>query len=82
MKTVKKFNEYNSDKSIDKSVDEKNYMFWGNLKVIKDAVDNMLSMDKEQINSILESGDWAIDHIASSKDDIEEVSNFLKNIEK
>jgi hypothetical protein len=57
-----------------------NYMFFSNLKTIKDAVDKMLQMDPTLIDNILskEHG-WALDHIATSKDDVEEVYNFLKN---
>ena len=58
----------------------KNYMFIGNLQVIKRAVDAMLEMDPEQVDSILSDGhNWAADHIATSKDDIEEVAGFLMN---
>lgn len=56
----------------------KRYMFFGNLKTIKNAVDAMLEMSEEQVDAILEEHDWAIDHIATSKDDIEEVKNFLE----
>jgi uncharacterized protein YerC len=44
-----------------------NYMFFQNLKTIKDAVDAMLQMDPMMVDQIL------------SKDDVEEVYNFLKN---
>jgi hypothetical protein len=56
-----------------------NYMFFQNLQTIKDAVDNMLSMDPQTVDMILSNDhDWAEDHIATSKDDVEEVYNFLK----
>jgi len=57
-----------------------NYMFFQNLKTIKEAVDEMLAMDPEMVDMILSNGhDWANDHIATSKDDTEEVYNFLKS---
>ena len=57
-----------------------NYMFFGNLKIIKKHVDAMLQMDPEHIQEILSNGhDWAADHIATSKDDVEEVAGFLMN---
>jgi hypothetical protein len=57
-----------------------NYMFFQNLKTIKQAVDEMLAMDFEMVDMILSNGhDWANDHIATSKDDVEEVYNFLSN---
>jgi hypothetical protein len=54
------------------------YMFFQNLETIKKEVDEMLSLDPQQVDAILANGhDWAADHIATSKDDIEEVHNFL-----
>ena len=53
-------------------------MFFGNLKTIKRLVDEMLEMDESEVDSILSNGhNWALDHIATSKDDVEEVFNFL-----
>jgi len=55
-----------------------NYMFFQNLKTIKQMVDELLKLDEKMVDGILASGhDWAEDHIATSKDDIEEVHNFL-----
>jgi hypothetical protein len=57
-----------------------NYMFFGNLKTIKRMIDEMVQMNAEQVDTILKGGDdWAVDHIATSVDDIQEVYNFLKN---
>jgi hypothetical protein len=55
-----------------------NYMFFGNLKTIKRLVDEMLEMDEAEVDSMLTNRhNWALDHIATSKDDVEEVFNFL-----
>ena len=55
-------------------------MFFGNLKIIKKYVDAMLQMNPDQVQEILSNGhDWAADHIATSKDDVEEVAGFLMN---
>ena len=41
-------------------------------------VDAMLQMDPTQIDQMLSDGHgWALDHIATSKDDVEEVGGFL-----
>lgn len=57
-----------------------NYMFFGNLKTIKKYVDAMLQMDPRQVQNILSNGhDWAADHVATSKDDVQEVGDFLMN---
>lgn len=70
-KTLKKMNENHEG-------DIQNYMFFGNLKTIKRLVDKMLEMDESEVDSILTNGhNWALDHIATSKDDVEEVFNFL-----
>ena len=57
-----------------------NYMFFGNLKTIKKYVDALLQLDLNRVQEILSDGhDWAADHIATSKDDIQEVGDFLMN---
>jgi hypothetical protein len=53
-------------------------MFFTNLKTIKRLVDTMIEMDESQIDQIITNGhDCASDHMSTSKDDIEEVFNFL-----
>jgi hypothetical protein len=55
------------------------YMFFQNLKTIKECAELILSMNPEKVNDILRDGHaWAVDHIATSKDDVEEVCGFLK----
>ena len=55
-----------------------NYMFFANLKTIKERVDAMLAMDVGRVDAMLSDGhDWANDHISTSKDDVEEVYNWL-----
>ena len=57
-----------------------NYMFFQNLKNIKKMVDAMLQLDPAQVDHMLSDGHgWAVDHIATSKDDVEEVGGFLMN---
>jgi len=56
------------------------YMFFGNIETIHRLTGEMLQMDPMKVDQLLKSGhDWASDHIATSKDDIEEVANFLIN---
>jgi hypothetical protein len=55
-----------------------NYMFFSNLKAIKRLVDEMLLQDEHTVDEMLTNGhSWAVDHIATSKDDVEEVYGFL-----
>lgn len=64
-------------KSLKENHEEGNYMFFSNLETIKRLVDKLLEMDKSEIDVMLNEHDWASDHITSSKDDIEEVFNFI-----
>jgi hypothetical protein len=57
-----------------------NYMFFQNIKTIHEATKEILEMDPEYVDSILSDGhQWAVDHIATSADDVEEVYHFLSN---
>jgi hypothetical protein len=70
----------NCTKSCTCNSKSNNYMFFENLKTIKKMVDAMLQMDATQVDEILLNGHgWAVDHIATSKDDVEEVGGFLMN---
>jgi superfamily II helicase len=61
-----------------KGMETKNYMFFSNLKTIKERVDKLLSLDQKTLDNLLEKGhDWASDHISTSKDDVEEVYNWI-----
>jgi hypothetical protein len=56
----------------------KHYMFFSNLKSMKEKIDAMLAMDAGEVDGMLDDGhDWASDHIATSRDDVEEVYNWL-----
>jgi hypothetical protein len=60
---------------------ESRYMFFSNLQTIIRCSNMLLEMNPEQLDRILNEGhDWASDHIATSKDDIEEVANFFINM--
>jgi hypothetical protein len=59
--------------------EEKNYMFFKNLYTMKRCIEDMMAMDKEQVDELIERGhDWASDHISSAKDDLQEVSDWLR----
>lgn len=77
--SIKRFNEYK--KSISESHDEtENYMFFANISNIKRMCEEILEMDSSMVDSKLTDGHgWAVDHIATSKDDVEEVYGFLKS---
>ena len=86
MKNLKSLSEYINEASTSiitkdgKTEELSEYMFFGNLETIKSRIDEILAMDPVKVEEVLRDGHaWAVDHIATSKDDIEEVSNFLKN---
>lgn len=55
-----------------------NYMFFANLMNIHRMCEDLLKMDPKVIDNILTNGHgWATDHVATSKDDIEEVYQFF-----
>ncbi len=60
--------------------DHQHYMFFQNLLSIKHHIEEILNMDPNQIDELLKNGhDWACDHIATSKDDIQEVAEWARN---
>lgn len=74
----RKLNLAKTLKGLKENQETQNYMFFGNLQTIKRLVDEMLEMDESEVDAMLSNGhNWALDHIATSKDDVEEVFNFL-----
>lgn len=58
----------------------RSYMFFGNLKTMHRAIEKLMQLDPEKVDHILNNGhDWANDHIATSKDDVQEVMEFFLN---
>ena len=56
------------------------YMFFSNLEQMKRQCEILLDMDHNEIESILENGhDWAQDHISESKNNMDQVFDFLMN---
>lgn len=75
MQQLKSFNEF-----INEAERPENYMFFENLKTMKSAIETLMSIDPSQIDAILKDGhDWADDHIAVAKENIDQVTDFLKN---
>lgn len=83
MKRVVKLNERELSSLIKRVIKEQEnsrYMFFSNLEQIRRQCDILLGMDEEEISSILENGhDWAQDHIAESKNNMDQVFDFLMN---
>jgi len=61
------------------SGESNNYMFWQNLKSINDNAAEILGMDMSEVDALLSDGhSWAVEHVITSKDDVEEVYHFLE----
>ena len=59
---------------------EERYMFFSNLEQMRRQCDILLDMDRDMIENILSDGhDWAQDHIAESKNNLDQVFDFLMN---
>lgn len=59
------------------------YMFFSNLQQMRRQCDLLLDLDHSMIESILDNGhDWAQDHIAEAKNNMDQVFDFLMNESK
>lgn len=57
-----------------------NYMFFSNLEQMCRQGKRLLEMNHNKIDSILQDGhDWAADHIAEAKNNLDQVFDFLMN---
>ena len=56
------------------------YMFFSNLEQMRRQAGLLLDLDEDQVNQILDNGhDWAQDHIAEAKNNMDQVFDFLMN---
>ena len=59
------------------------YMFFSNLQQMRRQCDMLLDLDENMVESILENGhDWAQDHIAEAKNNMDQVFDFIMNESK
>jgi hypothetical protein len=59
------------------------YMFFSNLEQMRRQCDLLLDLDHSMVEDILENGhDWAQDHIAEAKNNMDQVFDFLMNESK
>lgn len=63
--------------SVNEHQKHQNYMFFKNVENIRRMCDEILSMDESEVDIIMSEHGWALDHMATSKDDVEEVHSFL-----
>ena len=56
------------------------YMFFSNLEQMRRQCDLLLDLDRGMVEGILTNGhDWAQDHIAEAKNNLDQVFDFLMN---
>jgi len=56
------------------------YMFFSNLEQIRRQCDLLLELNHDEIESVLDDGhDWAQDHVAEAKNNMDQVFDFLMN---
>jgi len=83
MKKVVKITESELAKLIKNVLSEQDsdrYMFFSNLEQMRRQCDLLLDLDRGMIESILDNGhDWAQDHIAETKNNMDQVFDFLMN---
>jgi len=67
-------------KELLKESEGERYMFFSNLEQMRRQCDLLLDLDHTQIEEILSNGhDWAQDHIAEAKNNMDQVFDFLMN---
>ena len=83
MKKIVKLTESDLNNLIKKVLSEQEserYMFFSNLEQMKRQCEILLDMDHDEIEQVLTNGhDWAQDHIAESKNTLDQVFDFLMN---
>jgi hypothetical protein len=75
----------NIDNIIRKVIKEQSdrYMFFSNLEQMRRQCDLLLDLERDMVDSILDNGhDWAQDHIAEAKNNLDQVFDFLMNESK
>ena len=83
MKKVVRMNESELSQIIKKILSEQEserYMFFSNLEQMRRQCDLLLDLDRDMVEGILSNGhDWAQDHIAEAKNNLDQVFDFLMN---
>jgi len=72
----------NINETIKKILKEESerYMFFSNLEQMRRQCDLLLDLDRNMVEEILSNGhDWAQDHIAEAKNNMDQVFDFLMN---
>jgi len=83
MKKIIKLNENDIEllvKKVLKEQESPNYMFFSNLEQMIRQANLLLELDPNVVDDILLNGhDWAADHIAVAKENMDQVFDFMMN---
>ena len=86
MKKIVKLSESDLTNLIQKVIKETHqeytdrYMFFSNLEHMRRQCDLLLDLERDMVDSILDNGhDWAQDHVAEAKNNLDQVFDFLMN---
>jgi len=86
MKKVVKLTESDLSRIVKKVLNESHedysdrYMFFSNLEQMRRQCDMLLELDQDMVTEILDDGhDWAQDHIAEAKNNMDQVFDFMMN---
>lgn len=83
MKKTFRLSETDLTNLIKKVVEEQKsdrYMFFSNLQQMRRQCDLLLELDHNMVEGILDNGhDWAQDHIAEAKNNLDQVFDFMMN---
>lgn len=67
-------------KVLSESKKHENYMFFNNLSQMKRQCEMLLQMNPDMIDDIISNGhDWADDHVAEAKTNMDQVFDFFMN---
>lgn len=77
MKLTDILNEMDSNNQVHTEVP--NYMVMQNVQQMIKQLQSISEMNEDMLLSVMAEHPWAVDHLTTSKDDIEEVYNFLTN---
>ena len=86
MKKVIRLSEADITKLVKRVLEESHenhsdrYMFFSNLEQMRRQCDMLLELDQDMVTQILDDGhDWAQDHIAEAKNNMDQVFDFMMN---
>lgn len=79
MKLTDILNEFEMDTTNSVHTETPNYMVMQNVKQMLKQLQTISEMSEDELLSTMAEHPWAVDHLTTSKDDIEEVYNFLTN---